>query len=267
MDCYKVLGVSKTASTEDIKKAYKKLARKWHPDKNPANQEEATRKFKQVSEAYQILVDENKRRIYDLGGNQEACAGGGQNRGREQQKTYTYDFPRPSDFDYPDTRRRKFEFNEFESPGAGIRRTRIRRDGVFADPFGTHAHAHFVFKDPDDVFREFFGGRDPFADFLKMDSHGDFLDPFGRRGGQSDHHSDLGFGSMFPEVRGHQRSMFDDFNEMEDILGIFFGMGGSAGRSRFRHRGPQSHTRSRSSHPTAPHHRKPHTNYSYRRQI
>ena len=261
MDCYNVLGVSKTASTEDIKKAYKKLAKKWHPDKNPNNQEEATRKFKQVSEAYQVLVDDNKRRIYDLGGHQDAGAGGGQNRGREQQKAYTYDFPRPSDFDYPDTRRRKFEFDDFDSPGAGIRRTRIRRDGVFADPFGTHhAHAHFVFKDPDDVFKEFFGGTDPFADFL---------DPFGRRGGLlSDHHAHLGFGSMFPEVRGHHRSLFeDDLNEMEDILGIFFGMGGSGGRSRFRHRAPPSHTRSRSSHPTASHHRKPHTNHSYRRHI
>ena len=79
MDCYSVLGVSKTASTEDIKKAYKKLARKWHPDKNPANQDEATRKFKQVSEAYQVLVDDKKRRVYDLGKNQEA-SGGGQNR-------------------------------------------------------------------------------------------------------------------------------------------------------------------------------------------
>ena len=265
MDCYNVLGVSKTASTEDIKKAYKKLARKWHPDKNPANQEEATRKFKQVSEAYQILVDDKKRRVYDLGGHQEA-SGGGQNREREQQRAYTYDFPRPSDFDYPETRRRKFEFDEFDGAGAGIRRTRIRRDGVFADPFGTHAH--FVFKDPDDLFREFFGGKDPFADFLKVDPRGEFLDPFGRRGGLSDHHAHGGLGSIFPEVRGHQRSLFDDFNEMEDILGIFFGMGGPAGRSRFRHRNPQGHSRSRSSHPTASQlHRKPHTSYSYRRHI
>ena len=100
MDCYSVLGVSKTASTEIIKKAYKKMARKWHPDKNPANQDEATRKFKQVSEAYQVLVDDKKRRVYDLGGNQEASGG----KSREQQRAYTYDFPRPSDFDYPDSR-------------------------------------------------------------------------------------------------------------------------------------------------------------------
>ena len=247
MDCYNVLGVPKTASTEDIKKAYKKLAKKWHPDKNPANQEEATRKFKQVSEAYQVLVDDNRRRIYDLSGNTEAGGGGGQQRGREQQKTYTYDFPRPSDFDYPDTRRRKFEFDEFDGLGSGIRRTRIRRDGVYSDPFGTHAH--FVFKDPDDVFREFFGGCDPFADFL---------DPFARRGGLRDHHAHVGFDSMFPEVRGHQMSMLDDFNEMEDIFGILFGMGGLGGRSRFQHRAPQIHTRSRSSHPTSSHHRRPH---------
>ena len=84
MDFYEVLGVSKTASVKDIRKAYTKLARKWHPDKNPYNREEATRKFKEVSEAYKVLVDDNKRRIYDL---DAGAGGGGQNSGREQQKT------------------------------------------------------------------------------------------------------------------------------------------------------------------------------------
>lgn len=62
---YKILGVSKDASEGDIKKAYRKLARQWHPDKNPNNQEEATKKFQEIAEAYEVLSDENKRKQYD----------------------------------------------------------------------------------------------------------------------------------------------------------------------------------------------------------
>lgn len=56
-DYYKVLGVAKNATSEDIKKAYKKNALRWHPDKNPNNKEEATSKFKEVCEAYEVLSD------------------------------------------------------------------------------------------------------------------------------------------------------------------------------------------------------------------
>ncbi|ETE72741.1 DnaJ-like subfamily B member 6 [Ophiophagus hannah] len=109
VDYYEVLGVHKHASQEDIKKAYRKLALKWHPDKNPDNKEEAERQFKQVAEAYEVLSDTKKRDIYDKYGKEGLNPGGG-----------------GSHFDSP------FEYG-------------------------------FTFRNPDDVFREFFGGRDPFS--------------------------------------------------------------------------------------------------------
>ncbi|XP_071966182.1 dnaJ homolog subfamily B member 6-like isoform X2 [Antedon mediterranea] len=67
-DYYQVLDVSRDATADDIKKAYRKLALKWHPDKNPSNKEEANNKFKEVSAAYEVLSDAKKREIYDNGG-------------------------------------------------------------------------------------------------------------------------------------------------------------------------------------------------------
>jgi DnaJ homolog subfamily B member 6 len=63
---YEILGVGNDAASSDIKKAYKKLAVRWHPDKNPDNQEEASSKFKMIAEAYETLRDATSRREYDL---------------------------------------------------------------------------------------------------------------------------------------------------------------------------------------------------------
>ncbi len=64
IDYYKILGISKKSSTEEIKKAYRKLAIKYHPDKNPGNIE-AERKFQEINEAYEILSDPKQRKMYD----------------------------------------------------------------------------------------------------------------------------------------------------------------------------------------------------------
>lgn len=74
MDYYEVLGVAKSASAEEIKKAYRKMAIKYHPDKNPGDPS-AEARFKEVSEAYEVLNDPDKRQIYDRYGKEGVRAG------------------------------------------------------------------------------------------------------------------------------------------------------------------------------------------------
>ncbi|XP_030494090.2 dnaJ protein P58IPK homolog [Cannabis sativa] len=97
-DWYKILGVSKTAAVSEIKRAYKRLALQWHPDKNVENREEAEAKFREIAAAYEVLGDEDKRTRYDRGEDLEDMGmggggGGGFNPfgGGGQQYTFTFD--------------------------------------------------------------------------------------------------------------------------------------------------------------------------------
>jgi molecular chaperone DnaJ len=64
-DYYEVLGISKGASPDEIKSAYRQLAKKYHPDMNPENKKAAGEKFKEISEAYEVLMDPKKKQLYD----------------------------------------------------------------------------------------------------------------------------------------------------------------------------------------------------------
>ena len=64
-DYYHILNVSRDANTEDIKKAFRQLAMRYHPDRNPENIEEAGKRFKEINEAYEALGDKYKRQQYD----------------------------------------------------------------------------------------------------------------------------------------------------------------------------------------------------------
>jgi DnaJ-class molecular chaperone len=76
-DYYDILGVNKTASAEELKKAYRKQALEWHPDRHKDNKEAAEKRFKEINEAYQVLSDAQKRSAYDQFGHQAFAPGGG----------------------------------------------------------------------------------------------------------------------------------------------------------------------------------------------
>ncbi|CAH1156118.1 unnamed protein product [Phaedon cochleariae] len=154
VDYYRVLEVSRTATTAEIKKAYRKLALKWHPDKNPDNMDDATKKFKEISEAYEVLSDDSKRKVYD-----NRC-----NRNSSTKSTRTnrghFDSHSPFSYSYNPFSQRYFEkkkrvYDQYGKEGLinGNNRGRSRHE----DEFDFNGFGFYTFRDPEDVFREFFG--------------------------------------------------------------------------------------------------------------
>ena len=142
IDYYKVLGIEKSATTDDIKKAYRKLARKYHPDVNPNNKEAET-KFQQINEANEVLSDPEKRKKYDQYGEhwkhadqfeqqkQQQQQQGGHGRGSQGFggpgfEGYTYT---SSDFEGGEHFSDFFEEMFGRSRGAGGQRARVKYRG------------------------------------------------------------------------------------------------------------------------------------------
>ncbi len=128
-DYYDILGVYKSASAEEIKKAYRKQALEWHPDRHKDDKEAAEKRFKEINEAYQILSDTQKRSAYDQFGHDAFAPGGARGNpfaggfgGQGGPFSYTY-----------------YSSNGGENPFANM---------DFGDPF--------------DIFEQFFGGGNPF---------------------------------------------------------------------------------------------------------
>lgn len=126
-DYYDILGVTKSASADEIKKAYRKQALEWHPDRHKDDKEAAEKRFKEINEAYQVLSDPQKRSSYDQFGSAgpQGFGGFGGQGGFQQSGPFTYTWTSGS--------------------GGG-------------SPFGSGD-----FGDPFDIFESFFGGGSPFG--------------------------------------------------------------------------------------------------------
>lgn len=135
-DYYDILGVDKKSSAEEIKKAYRKKALEWHPDRHKDDKEEAERKFKEINEAYQILSDPQKKSAYDQfghsafspGGAASGFGGGNPFAGRQTGGQWG-----PFTYTYTTKGGNGQQFSNFD----------------FGDPF--------------DIFESFFGGGNPFS--------------------------------------------------------------------------------------------------------
>ena len=89
-DYYQILGVSRSATDDELKKAYRKMALKFHPDKNKAP--DAEDKFKEAAEAYEVLSDAKKRNIYDQEEEGQGAAAGGGDCGGPDADAFHYQF-------------------------------------------------------------------------------------------------------------------------------------------------------------------------------
>lgn len=147
-DYYDILGVDKNATSEELKKSYRRQALEWHPDKHKDNKEAAEKRFKEINEAYQILSDPEKRRAYDQFGHAAFAPGGGAGRN---------------------------PFAGGGSPFGGF-----GQSGPFTYTYTSGGNgAGFDFGDPFEIFEQFFGGASPFGRAQRVPRYSinvDFMD-------------------------------------------------------------------------------------------
>jgi len=144
-DYYDLLGVSKNASADEIKKAYRKQALEWHPDRHKDNKEEAEKRFKEINEAYQVLSDSQKKSAYDQFGHSAFTPGGG--------------FANQGGFPGQSSQGGKYGPFTYSYTSSG----------------GDSPFSGFDFGDPFDIFEQFFGGT-PFRQARQIPRYGITID-------------------------------------------------------------------------------------------
>ncbi|VDN16481.1 unnamed protein product [Dibothriocephalus latus] len=191
-DYYTLLEVDRNADGEVIKKAYRRLALRWHPDKNPNNKEEAEHRFKLLGEAYEVLSDPRKRELYDLYGKEGIVNGGPARRGSARYSTADPFFTPFVFHDPMDIFREVFGDSGF--------------DQLFGSMFA--APVHRVHRSATTANSSARHNGTPYSRQQRRASHHNDLRPYGGGGGLLDGM----LGGMFGSFFGGGLSAFDAFD-------------------------------------------------------